>query len=91
MLCRDFLDAHKCDPMFSEMKLGLNRGTSANVFHRTAPVHSWHYPVMRVVARETSFIPSGLDAIILGKTHLDDHTLLQKAGIIEPSQSFCHK
>ena len=91
LLGLDFLEAHKCDPKFSEMKLRLNRGTSANLFHRTAPVQSWHYPVMRVVATEKSFRPSGYEAIILGKIDLDDHTLLTKAGIFEPSQSFCDK
>ena len=58
--------------------------------HRT-PVQSWHYPVMRVAARETSFIPSGHEAISLGKINLDDHTLSTKAGIFEPSQSLCDK
>ena len=77
--------------MFSEMKLRSNRGTSASLFHRTAPCQSWHYPVMRLVARETSFIHSGYEAIVLGKIELNDHTLLQKAGIFEPSQSFCDK
>ena len=91
LLGLDFLETHKCDPMFSEMKLRLNRDTSANLFHRTAPVQSWNYPVMRVVARETSFIPSGHEAIIRGKNDLNDHTLLQKTGIFEPSQSFCDK
>ena len=46
---------------------------------------------MRVVARETAFIPSGHEAIILGKYDHHDHTLLTKAGIFEPSQSFCDK
>ena len=91
LLGPDFLETHKCDPMFSEIKLRLNRNTSANLFHRTALVQSWHYPVMRVVARETSFIPSGHEAIILGKIDIDDHTLLQKAGIFETLQSFCDK
>ena len=70
--------------MFSEMKLRLNRDTSASFLHRTAPVQACHYPVMRVVARETSFIRSGHEAIILGKIDLDDHTLLTKGGIFEP-------
>ena len=46
---------------------------------------------MRVVAGETSFILSGHKVTILGKIDLDDHTLLQKAGIVEPSQTFCDK
>ena len=91
LLRPDCLETHKCNPMFSEMKLRLNRGTSANLFHRTAPVQSWHYPVRRVVARETYFIPSGHEAIFLGKIDLHDHTLLTKAGIFEPSQPFCDK
>ena len=91
LLDLDFLETHKCDPMFSEMKLHFNRGTCANLLHRTAPVQSCHYPVMKVVARETSFIPSGHEAIILGKINLDDQTLLQKAGIFEPSQFFCDR
>ena len=33
LLGLDFLETHKCDPMFSEMKLRLNRNTSANLFH----------------------------------------------------------
>ena len=91
LLGLDFLETHKCDPMFSEMKLRLNQSTSAVLFHRTAPVQSWNYPVMRVVARETSFIPSGHEAIIPGENDLDVHILLTEAGIFEPSQSFCDK
>ena len=91
LLSLDFLETHKCDPMFSEKKLRLNRDTSANIFHRTATVQCWHYPVMRVDDRETSFLPAGHEAIILGKNDFDDHTLLKKAGIFEPSQSFCDK
>ena len=75
----------------AELKLRLNRDISANLFHRTAPVQSWNYPVKRVIAGETSFIPSGHEAINLGKIELDDHSLLQKAGIFETSQSFCDK
>ena len=91
LLGLDFFETHKYDPMFPEMKLRLNRGTSPSLFHGTAPVQSWHYPVLRVVVRETSFIPSGHEAIIPGKIDLDDHTLLTKAGIFEPSQCFCDK
>ena len=71
--------------MFSKMKLRLKRDTVANCFDRTAPVQSCHYPVMKVVARETSFIPFGHEAIILGKHGLDDHTVLTKARIFKPS------
>ena len=78
LLGLDLFEAHKCDPMFSEMKLRLNRGTSANLFHRTAPVQPWHCRVIRVVARETSFIPPGHEVIILSKFDLDDYTLLTK-------------
>ena len=46
---------------------------------------------MRAVARETSFTPSGHEAIILDKIDLDDDNLLKRAGIFEPSQSFCDK
>ena len=46
---------------------------------------------MRVVARESSFIPSGHEAFILGKIDLDDYTLLGKAGIFELLQPFCYK
>ena len=91
LLGLDFLETHKCDPMFSELELRLKRDTTADLFDRTAPVQSWHYPVMRVVARETSFLPSAHEVIIRGKIDLDDHTLLTKAGIFEPSQSFCDK
>ena len=77
--------------MFFETKLRLNRGTSANLFHRTVPFQSWHCPVMRVVARETSLKTSGHEANILGKIGHDDHTLLTNQWIFEPSQSFCEK
>ena len=58
LLGLDFIVTQKCDPMFSEVKSRLNQGTSTNFFHRTAPVQSWHYPVMRIVVREISLIPS---------------------------------
>ena len=73
------------------MKLRLNQGTSANLFHRTVPLQSWHYPVMRVVARGTSLKPSGHEASILGKLGHDDHTLLTNQWFFEPSQSFGEK
>ena len=41
LLGLDFLETHKCAARFSESKLHLNRGTSTNLFHRTAPVQSW--------------------------------------------------
>ena len=91
LLGLDFLETQKCDPMFSEMKLRLNRGTSANIFHRTAPVWSWYYLVMRVVAKKTSIIPSGREAVSLRKIELDDHTLLTKTRIFEPSIFLCDK
>ena len=91
LLGLDFLKTHKCDPTFSEMKLRLNRGVSTNLFRRTAPVQSWHYPVMSVSPRETSIILCGHEVIILGKIDLDDHTFLTKTGISEPSQAFCDK
>ena len=46
---------------------------------------------MRVVARETTFKPSAHAAILLGEIDLDDHTILRKKGIFEPSQSLCDK
>ena len=46
---------------------------------------------MRVVGRETSFIPSGHEANNLAKSDLDDPTLLIKARTFEPSESFCDK
>ena len=46
---------------------------------------------MRVVARETFFKPSAHEAISQNKNDLDDHTLLSKQEIFEPSQFFCNK
>ena len=46
---------------------------------------------MRVVARETFFVPSGYEANVLGKIDADVYTLLSKEGNFEPSQSFCDK
>ena len=91
LLGLDFFEIHKCDLLFFEMKLRLSRSTSSNLFHRTARVQSWHCPFMRVVAKETYFIPSGDEVIILGEIDLDDQTLSTKAGILETSLSFCDK
>ena len=46
---------------------------------------------MNVIARETSFIPSGHEAIILSRINLADHTSLTKAVSFEPSQFFDDK
>ena len=70
LLALDFFETHKCDTMFSEMKLLLSRGFSANFFHRTAPVQSRHYPVMRVVARETSLYLSVMKRLFYVKLTL---------------------
>ena len=80
LLSIGFLGTHKCDPMFSEKKKRLNRDTSLNLFHRTAPVQPRYNPVTRIVARETSFILFGHEAIILGIIDID-YTLLTKEAI----------
>ena len=46
---------------------------------------------MIVVARETSIIPCGQEAIILGKTDLENPILLKKQGILKPPEAFCDK
>ena len=78
LLGLDFPKTHKCDSVFFDMKLRLNRDTSAKFFHRTATAQSCNYPVMRIVARETFFITSGHEVVILGKIDFDDHTSLTK-------------
>ena len=89
----DFFETQKCDPLGSEMNLclNLNRHTSSYFFHRTAPVQAWHCPVMRVIARETSFIPYGHEEVTLEKIDTDDHTLLPKKEPSEHSQGFPNK
>ena len=91
LLCLDFLEKHKCDPILAEKKLRLNRGSCANLFHRTAPAQSWEYPVMRLFARQTSPILSGHEAIISVENYNDDHIFYTREGIFEPSQSYCAK
>ena len=86
-----FLETHKGELFFSKLKLRFNRATSAKLFHRRGPVQSWHYPVLRVVARETSFIPFGHEAIIPVKNDTDDQTLFATERIFETSQSSCDK
>ena len=53
----DFLERHKCDPLFSRMELKLDSTHSVPLYHKNFEIH--HNAIFRVVATETINVPAG--------------------------------
>ena len=62
LLGLDFLEANKCDPLFSCMKLKLNSNSFIPLYHRQ--FQYGHDNVFRVISTETLSVPPGHTRII---------------------------
>ena len=58
LLGLDFLEKHKCDPLFSRMELKLDSGNSVPLYHKKFDDYGVD-TIFRVVASETLSVPSG--------------------------------
>ena len=62
LLGLDFLERHKCDPLFSRMELKLDSTHSVPLYHKNFEID--HNAIFRVVATETINIPAGHATIL---------------------------
>ena len=90
LLGLDFLEDNHCDALFSSMKLRFPNSQTVLLFH-SRKAHSDPSPEqVKVIARETTFIPAGYEAVIL--CELLTQSFPEKSeGIFEPSPAFCEK
>ena len=67
LLGLDFLEDNHCDALFSSMQLRFPNSQTVPLFH-SRKAHSDPSPEqVKVIARETTFIPAGYEAVILGE------------------------
>ena len=90
LLGLDFLEDNHCDALLSSMQLRFPNSQTVHLFH-SRKAHSDPSPEqVKVIARETTFIPAGHEAVILGD--LLTQSFPEKSdGIFEPSPAFCEK
>ena len=62
LLGLDFLERHKCDPLFSRMELKLESTHSVPLYHKNFEID--HNAIFRVVATETINVPAGHATIL---------------------------
>ena len=90
LLGLDFLEDNHCDALFSSMQLRFPNSQTVPLFH-SRKAHSDPSPKqVKVIARETTFIPAGHEAVILGDL-LTQNFPEKFEGIFEPSPAFCEK
>ena len=85
----DFLEDNHCDALFSGMQLSFPNSQTVPLFHSRKALSDPSEQV-KVIARETTFIAAGYEAVILGEL-LTQSFAEQSAGIFEPSPAFCEK
>ena len=68
LLGLDFLERHKCDPLFSRMELKLDSTHSITLYHKNFEID--HNAIFRVVATETIKVPAGHATIL--PAHIPD-------------------
>ena len=90
LLGLDFLEDNHCDALFSSMQLRFHNSRTVLLFHSrkdfldTSPEH------LKVIARETTIIPAGHEAVILSEL-LTQSFPVKSEGVFEPSPAFCEK
>ena len=90
LLGLDFLEDNECDALFSSMQLRFPNSKTVPLFHNHNASSQPSTDSVRVIAVETTFIPAGHEAVILGE--LSSQRFTEKSeGIFEPSSAFCEK
>ena len=67
LLGLDFLEDHHCDALFSSMQLRFPNSQTVPLFHSRKALSDPSPEQVKVIARETTFIPAGYEAVILGE------------------------
>ena len=84
----DFREDNHCDALFSSMQLRFPNSQTVLLFHSRKTLADPSLEQVKVIARETTFIPAGHEAVILGE--LLTQIFPEKCeGISEPSSAFC--
>ena len=90
LLGLDFLEDNHCDTLFFSMQLRLPNSHTAPLFHSRKALSDPSLEQVKVIARETTFIPAGHETVILGE--LLTLSFSEKSeGVFEPSTAFCEK
>ena len=90
ILALDFLEDNHCDALFSSMQLRFPISQTVLLFHTRRALSDPSLEQVKVIARETTFIPAGHDAVIMGE--LLTQSFPEKSGVIfEPSTTFREK
>ena len=90
LLGLDFLEDNHCDALFSSMQLRFPNSQTIPLFHSRKTLSDTFPEQVKVIARETTFIPAGHEAVILGEL-LTQSFPEKSEGIFEPSAAFCEK
>ena len=86
----DLLEDHHCHPLFSSMQLRFPNSQTVPLFHSRKALSDPSPEQVRVIARETTFIPAGHEAVILGEL-LTQSFPKKSDGIYKPAPAFCKK
>ena len=86
----DFFENNRCDALFSCMQHRFPNSETVPLFHYRKALSDPSLEQVKVIARETAFIPSGLEAVVLGEL-LTQGFPEKSEGIFEPSSAFCEK
>ena len=90
LLGLDFHEDNHCDALFSSMQLRFPNSQTVPLFHSRKALSDPSSEQVKVIAGETTFIPAGHEAVILGDL-LTQSFPENSEGIFEPSPAFCEK
>ena len=86
----DSAEDNHCDALFSSMQLRFPNFQTVPSFHSRKALSDPSLEHVKVIARETTFIPAGHEAVILGEL-LTQSFPEKSEGMFEPSPAFCEK
>ena len=86
LLGLDFLERHKCDPLFSRMELKLDSTHAVPLYHKN--FESDHNAIFRVVATETIKVPSGHATILPAHIPNWKRPFFHLNAVFEPLEKF---
>ena len=87
LLGLDFLEKHKCDPLFSRMELKLDSGNSVPLYHKKFDDYGVD-TIFRVVASETLSVPSGHVTLIPAHIPSFKCPPIPLCAVFEPKEKF---
>ena len=90
LLGLDFLEDNHCHALFPGTQRRFPSSQTVPFFHSRKALSDPSPEQVKVIARETTFIPAGHEAVILGEL-LTQSFPEKSEGIFEPSHAFCEK